>query len=148
GGFGAKIGVYAEYPVIAVAARRLGRPVRWVETRSDSMISMVHGRAQIQDIEIGAKSDGTIVGLRGHIIANVGAYPAIGVALPTFTRNMSAGVYTIPKIDVRVTTAVTNTTTVGAYRGAGRPEAAAMIERAMDMVAGELGLDPVEVRRR
>src|SRR6185295_2196989 len=107
GGFGAKIGVYAEYPVIAVAARRLGRPVRWVETRSDSMISMVHGRAQIQDIEIGARSDGTIVGLRGHIIANVGA-----------------------------------------YRGAGRPEAAALVERSMDMVAAELGLDPIEVRRK
>jgi aerobic carbon-monoxide dehydrogenase large subunit len=148
GGFGAKIGVYAEYPVIAVAARRLGRPVRWVETRSESMISMVHGRAQIQDFEIGVKSDGTIVGLRGHIIGDVGAYPAIGVALPSFTRNMSSGVYAIPKIDVRVSTAVTNTTTVGAYRGAGRPEAASLLERAVDMVAAELGLDPVEVRRR
>ena len=148
GGFGAKIGVYAEYPVIAAAARQLNRPVRWVETRSESMISMVHGRAQIQDFEIGATSDGSIVGLRGHIIANVGAYPAIGVALPTFTRNMSSGVYSIPKIDVRVTTAVTNTTTVGAYRGAGRPEAAALVERAVDMVAAELGLDPVAVRRR
>jgi carbon-monoxide dehydrogenase large subunit len=148
GGFGAKIGVYAEYPVIATAARRLGRPVRWVETRSESMISMVHGRAQIQDFEIGVKADGTIVGLRGHIIGDVGAYPSIGVALPTFTRNMSSGVYVIPKIDVRVTTAVTNTTTVAAYRGAGRPEAAALVERLVDMVAAELDLDPVEVRRR
>jgi carbon-monoxide dehydrogenase large subunit len=148
GGFGAKIGVYAEYVVVAAAARRLARPVRWMETRSESMISMVHGRAQIQDFEIGARSDGTIIGLRGHIIGDVGAYPAIGVALPSFTRNMSSGVYAIPKIDVRVSTAVTNTTTVGAYRGAGRPEAAALVERAMDMVATELGLDPVEVRRR
>jgi carbon-monoxide dehydrogenase large subunit len=148
GGFGAKIGVYAEYAVIAAAARRLNRPVRWVETRSESMISMVHGRAQIQDFEIGVKADGTVVGLRGHIIGDVGAYPAIGVALPSFTRNMSSGVYAIPRIDVRVSTAVTNTTTVGAYRGAGRPEAAALLERAMDMVAAELGLDSVEVRRR
>jgi carbon-monoxide dehydrogenase large subunit len=148
GGFGAKIGLYAEYAVIAAAALRLNRPVRWVETRSESMVSMTHGRAQIQDIEIGAKADGTIVGLRGHVIADVGAYPALAVFLPTLTRMMAAGVYTIPKIDVRASVAVTNTTTVGAYRGAGRPEAAALVERAVDMVAAELGLDPVAVRRK
>jgi carbon-monoxide dehydrogenase large subunit len=148
GGFGAKIGLSAEYAVIAAAARRLGRPVRWVETRSESMVAMTHGRAQIQDIEIGAKADGTIVGLRGHLMADVGAYPALAVFLPTLTRMMSAGVYTIPKIDVRASVAVTNTTTVGAYRGAGRPEAAALVERAVDMVAAELGLDPVAVRRK
>jgi aerobic carbon-monoxide dehydrogenase large subunit len=148
GGFGAKIGLYAEYAVISAAARRLGRPVRWVETRSESMTALTHGRAQIQDIEIGAKSDGTIVGLRGHVIADVGAYPAIGVFLPSLTRMMSSGVYAIPKIDVRVSVALTNTTTIGAYRGAGRPEAAALVERAVDMVAAELGLDPVEVRRK
>jgi len=148
GGFGAKIGLYAEYAVIAAAARRLGRPVRWVETRSESMIAMTHGRAQVQDVEIGARADGTIVGLRAHVIADVGAYPALAVFLPTLTRMMSAGVYTIPKVDVRASVAVTNTTTVGAYRGAGRPEAAAMVERAVDMVAAELGLDPVAVRRK
>ena len=148
GGFGAKIGLYAEYAVIAAAALRLNRPVRWVETRSESMVSMTHGRAQIQDIEIGAKADGTIVGLRGHIIADAGAYPALAVFLPTLTRMMAAGVYTIPKIDVRASVAVTNTTAVGAYRGAGRPEAAALVERAVDMVAAELGLDPVAVRRK
>src|SRR5207248_8807624 len=82
GGFGAKIGLYAEYAVIADADRRLGRPVRWVETRSESMIAMTHGRGQIQDIEIGARADGTIVGLRGHVIADVGAYPALAVFLP------------------------------------------------------------------
>jgi len=148
GGFGAKIGLYAEYAVVAAAARRLGRPVRWVETRSESMTALVHGRGQIQDIEIGARADGTIVGLRGHLIADVGAYPGIGAFLPSLTRMMSAGVYSIPRIDVRASVAVTNTTAVGAYRGAGRPEAAAMIERAVDLVAAELGLDPVEVRRR
>jgi aerobic carbon-monoxide dehydrogenase large subunit len=148
GGFGAKIGLYAEYAVIGAAARRLGRPVRWVETRSESMVAMNHGRAQIQDIEIGARADGTIVGLRAHLIADVGAYPGIGTFLPSLTRMMSAGVYTIPRIDVRATVAVTNTTAVGAYRGAGRPEAAAMVERAVDLVAAELGLDPVEVRRK
>ncbi|HZQ79997.1 MAG TPA: xanthine dehydrogenase family protein molybdopterin-binding subunit [Acidimicrobiia bacterium] len=148
GGFGAKIGLYAEYAVIAAAARRLGRPVRWVETRSESMTALVHGRGQIQDLEIGAKVDGTIVGLRGHVIADVGAYPGIATFLPTLTRMMSSGVYAIPKIDVRCSVAVTNTTAVGAYRGAGRPEAAALIERAVDMVAAELALDPVEVRRK
>ncbi|HET9773065.1 MAG TPA: xanthine dehydrogenase family protein molybdopterin-binding subunit, partial [Acidimicrobiia bacterium] len=148
GGFGAKIGLYAEYAVVAAAALRLGRPVRWVETRSESMVALTHGRGQIQRVEIGARADGTIVGLRGHLIADVGAYPALGVFLPTLTRMMSAGVYTIPKIDVRASVAVTNTTTVGAYRGAGRPEAAALIERAVDMVAAELGLDPVVVRRK
>ncbi len=148
GGFGAKIGLYAEYVVVAAAALRLGRPVRWVETRTESMVALTHGRGQIQHVEIGAKADGTIVGLRGHLIADAGAYPALGVFLPTLTRMMSAGVYTIPKIDVRASVAVTNTTTVGAYRGAGRPEAAALVERAVDMVAAELGLDPVEVRRK
>jgi carbon-monoxide dehydrogenase large subunit len=148
GGFGAKIGLYAEYAVIAAAARRLGRPVRWVETRTESMTSLTHGRAQVQDIEIGARADGTIVGLRGHIIADVGAYPGVGVFLPTLTRMMAAGVYTIPRIDVRASVAVTNTTAIGAYRGAGRPEATALVERAVDMVAAELGLDPVAVRRK
>jgi carbon-monoxide dehydrogenase large subunit len=148
GGFGAKIGLYAEYVVIAAAARRLARAVRWVETRSESMTAMTHGRGQVQHVEVGAKADGTIVGLRGHLIADVGAYPQLAVFLPTLTRMMAAGVYTIPKIDVRASVAVTNTTTVGAYRGAGRPEAAALVERAVDMVAAELGLDPVEVRRK
>jgi carbon-monoxide dehydrogenase large subunit len=148
GGFGAKIPMYAEYAVIAGAARRLGRPVRWVETRSESMMALVHGRAQIQDFEIGVKADGTIVGLRAHVIADAGAYPGIGVFLPSFTRMMSSGVYAIPKVDVWTSAAVTNTTTVGAYRGAGRPEAAALIERAVDMVAAELGFDPVEIRRK
>jgi carbon-monoxide dehydrogenase large subunit len=148
GGFGAKIPLYPEYVVIAVAARRLGRPVRWVESRTESMLGLVHGRDQTQYVEIGAKADGTIVGLRGHIVANAGAYPAIGAVLPSFTRNMSSGVYAIPRIDVRTSAVVTNTTTVGAYRGAGRPEAAALVERAVDMLAAELGLDPVEIRRK
>jgi carbon-monoxide dehydrogenase large subunit len=148
GGFGAKIPIYPEYVVISVAARRLGRPVRWVETRTESMMGLVHGRDQTQHVEIGVKDNGTIVGLRANIIANAGAYPAIGALLPSFTRNMSSGVYAIPKIDVKTTAVVTNTTSVGAYRGAGRPEAAAMIERVVDMVAAELGLDPVDVRRR
>ncbi|HKY75240.1 MAG TPA: xanthine dehydrogenase family protein molybdopterin-binding subunit, partial [Acidimicrobiia bacterium] len=148
GGFGAKVPMYGEYAVVAALAQRLARPVRWLETRSESMIGLVHGRDQVQYMEIGAKADGTIVGLRCRVVANAGAYPGIGAFLPMFTRQMSSGVYAIPKIDVQASTAVTNTVTTGAYRGAGRPEAASMIERAVDMVAAELGLDPVEVRRK
>jgi carbon-monoxide dehydrogenase large subunit len=148
GGFGAKIPFYPEYGIVAAAARRLGRPVRWVETRSESMLGLVHGRGQIHDVEIGARSDGTIVGLRVDLLADAGAYPAIGVFLTNLTRQMACGVYAIPKVDYKIAVAVTNTVTIGAYRGAGRPEAAALIERAVDMVAAELGLDPVDVRRR
>jgi carbon-monoxide dehydrogenase large subunit len=112
------------------------------------MVGLVHGRDQVQHVEIGVTDDGTFVGLRAHLIANAGAYPAIGALLPSFTRNMSSGVYAIPRIDVRTSAVVTNTTTVGAYRGAGRPEAAALVERTVDIVAAELGLDPVEIRRK
>jgi aerobic carbon-monoxide dehydrogenase large subunit len=148
GGFGAKIGLYPEYVVVAEAARRLGRPVRWVENRSESMTAMTHGRAQIQDVEVGARADGTLVALRAHVLADAGAYPSVGAFLPTLTREMACGVYTVPKVDFKATVVATNTTPVAAYRGAGRPEAAALIERSVDLVAAELGLDPVDVRRR
>jgi aerobic carbon-monoxide dehydrogenase large subunit len=148
GGFGAKIGLYPEYVVIAEAARRLGRPVRWIENRSESMTAMTHGRAQIQDVEVGARADGSLVALKARVLADAGAYPGIGTFLPTLTREMACGVYTVPKVDFKATVVATNTTPVAAYRGAGRPEAAALIERAVDLVAAELGLDPVDVRRR
>jgi carbon-monoxide dehydrogenase large subunit len=148
GGFGAKIGLCPEYVVVAEAARRLGRPVRWIEDRSESMTAMTHGRAQIQDVEVGARTDGTLVALRARVVADAGAYPAAAAFLPTLTREMASGVYTVPKVDFKATVVVTNTTPVGAYRGAGRPEAAALVERAVDLVAAELGLDPVDVRRR
>jgi len=147
GGFGAKVLVYPEYLVVARAAQLLRRPVRWFETRSESMVSLWHGRGQVQHVEIGARSDGTLVGLRVDIVADMGAYP-LAAFLPTTTGEMLAGVYRIPKIAYRGRAIVTNATPIGAYRGAGRPEAAACIERAVDLVATELGLDPVEVRRR
>ena len=147
GGFGAKTMVYPEFAVAAVSAKRLGRPVRYNESRSESLLSMTHGRAQIQTVEIGAKHDGIVVGLRVELLADMGAYP-IGAFLPTTTEQMLAGVYRIPRIASRGRSVVTNTTPVSAYRGAGRPEAAALVERAMDLVAAELGMDPVEVRRR
>src|SRR5262249_30877535 len=146
-GFGAKLMTYPEYLVTAAAALRLGRPVRWIENRTESMQSMTHGRAQIQTVELGATSEGKIVGLRADILADMGGYPA-GAFLPTTTEEMLSGVYTIDAIASRGRSVVTNATPVYAYRGAGRPEAAALIERAMDMLADELEMDPVELRRR
>jgi carbon-monoxide dehydrogenase large subunit len=148
GGFGAKVGTYPEQFVCAAVAMRLQRPVRYVETRSENMVSMTHGRAQVQEVQVAARSDGTITGLKLRVIADLGAYPQGGTFLPSLTRMMSSGVYAIPHIDVEALCVVTNTTPIDAYRGAGRPEAAAMIERAVDLVADELGLDRVEVRRR
>lgn len=148
GGFGAKPGAVPEQVVIAAIARRLDRPVRFVETRSENLMAMTHGRAQVQDVEIGATRDGVVVGLRVRAIQDAGAYPAVAAFLVMLTRQMASGVYRIPKIEFSSVTVATNTTPIGAYRGAGRPEATALIERAMDMVAAELGLDPVDVRRK
>jgi carbon-monoxide dehydrogenase large subunit len=147
GGFGAKLQVYPEHLVIAACARKLGRPVRWSESRSESMVALTHGRAQVHHFEIGARKDGTIVGLRVEILADMGAYP-VGAFLPVTTQEMLSGVYAIPVIASRGFAVVTNATPVAPYRGAGRPEATAVIERAIDMVAAELKLDPVQVRRR
>lgn len=147
GAFGAKMQVYAEYHAVAAIAARLGRPVRWKETRSESMLSLTHGRAQVQTVELGAKRDGTLVGLRADILADMGAYP-IGAFVPGTTQEMLSGVYRIPRIESSGRSVVTNTTPVAPYRGAGRPEATALVERAMDVLARELGMDGVELRRR
>jgi carbon-monoxide dehydrogenase large subunit len=147
GGFGAKLQVYPEYLVVAVVAAKLGRPVRWIESRSEGLVALTHGRAQVQHVEIGARRDGTLIGLRADLIADMGAYP-IGAFLPNTTHEMLAGVYTLPRIASRGRSVVTNATPVAPYRGAGRPEATALIERAVDLVAAELGMDPIEVRRR
>jgi carbon-monoxide dehydrogenase large subunit len=148
GGFGAKAGARSELIVVAAAARKLGRPVKWIETRSENMVGMTHGRGQVQQVELGATRDGRLVGLRARVVADIGAYPGIAMILPFLTGQMSSGVYAIPAIDYEAHCVVTNTTPLGAYRGAGRPEAAAMIERAMDMLAVELGIDPADLRRR
>jgi carbon-monoxide dehydrogenase large subunit len=147
GGFGAKLTVYPEFQVVAKVAQILGRPVRWSETRSGSMVAMTHGRAQVQHVELGARRDGTLVGMRVDLIGDMGAYP-IGAYLPTTTAEMLAGVYRWDAIAYRGRSVVTNTTPVSAYRGAGRPEAAALVERALDLLAGELGMDPVALRRK
>jgi carbon-monoxide dehydrogenase large subunit len=148
GGFGARIATYPEQVVAAALARKLNAPVRYVESRWETMVSMQHGRAQVQDVEIGAKRDGTVTGLKVRVIADCGAYPGDALFMPTLTGMMSSGVYKIPKIDYSFRAVVTNTTPIGAYRGAGRPEATALVERAMDMLAHELGMDPADVRRK
>jgi carbon-monoxide dehydrogenase large subunit len=147
GGFGAKLQIYPEFRVVAAVAAKLGRPVKWIETRSESMVGLTHGRAQVQLVEIGARRDGTIVGVRADVIADMGAYP-IAAFLPTTTQEMLTGVYAIRDVACRGRAVVTNATPIGPYRGAGRPEATALIERAIDLVAAELEMDPVEVRRR
>ncbi|MGH3343627.1 MAG: xanthine dehydrogenase family protein molybdopterin-binding subunit [Carbonactinosporaceae bacterium] len=148
GGFGAKSGVDPEPVLLGWLARRLGRPLRWVESRSESMVAMTHGRAQRQTVTIGGGRDGTVRAYRLEAVQDCGAYPRIGAFLPFLTGLMAPGVYTIGKVEFAATCVVTNTTPTAAYRGAGRPEATAAIERAMDLFAAEIGMDPAEVRRR
>ena len=150
GGFGSKggYGCQPEDVVIAWAARRLGRPVRWVETRSESMLAMGHGRASIHRVRIGGGRDGTVLAYEVSAIQDSGAYPAMGTFITTNLRNSGTGVYDIPTARVSGRSVVTNTSSTMALRGAGRPEASCDIERAMDRYAAIIGLDPLEVRRR
>ena len=133
---------------MAWLARRLSRPVRWVETRSESMLGLGHGRGQIQDVTIGGSRDGTVSAYRLEVIQDAGAYPSLGAFLPFLTRIMLTGTYAIERAEFSSRSVVTNTTPMVAYRGAGRPEATAAIERAVDLFAVEIGMDPAEVRRR
>ena len=148
GGFGAKIGIHPEEIFLAWVARRLERPIRWVESRTESMLNLGHGRAQVQTVTIGGSRDGTIEAYRLEVLGDSGAYPRFGAMLPYLTRMMASGVYRIPKVECNTRSVVTNTTPTTAYRGAGRPEAAAAIERAVDLLAVEIGMDPAELRRR
>ena len=149
GGFGAKSGVHGEELMLGGLAAALQRPMRWTETRSESMQSLEHGRAQHHEITIGGTRDGDVQAYRLKIVQDAGAYPGFASIIPVLmTRTMAPSVYDIPKVECVTKSVVTNTTPVAAYRGAGRPEAVAAIERAMDLFALETGLDPVEVRRR
>ena len=148
GGFGPKAAVYVEYLVTAAAARKLNQPVKWAETRGEDMVSLVHGRDYVMTAKLGVKNDGTITGLEGDVTAAAGAYPAIGAILPMLTQMMSVGVYDIDKVKFVTRTVITNNTTVGAYRGAGRPEATQLIERVIDIAAAKIGMDPAEIRRK
>lgn len=148
GGFGAKMGADVEHALVVWLARHLGRPVRWVETRSENLLAMTHGRGQVQTVTIGGTRDGIVLAYRLDVIQDCGAHARFGALLPGLTAMMAPGVYDIPRVQTRTRSVVTNTTPVGAYRGAGRPEATAAIERAIDLFAAELGLDPADVRRR
>jgi aerobic carbon-monoxide dehydrogenase large subunit len=148
GGFGARIPAYPEQIAVAAVALRLGRAVRYVESRWETMIAMQHGRAQVQEVELGARRDGTLVGIKVRVVADGGAYPGDAVIMPFLTGQMASGVYRVPRVDYSFRCVATNTTPIGAYRGAGRPEATALIERAMDQLAAKLELDPAELRRR
>jgi carbon-monoxide dehydrogenase large subunit len=148
GAFGAKFGADVEQVMVAVAARHVGRPATWVETRSENMVGMTHGRAQVHTVTIGGDRNGKVKAYRLEVLQDCGAYPRVGGILPTLTVLMAPGVYDIERLETSFASVVTNTTPVGAYRGAGRPEATAAIERAFDLFAAEIGMDPAEVRKR
>ena len=150
GGFGSKIPHYPEDSIAVFASKKTGRPVKWTETRSENYQATIHGRDHIQEVEMAAKKDGTIVGLRAKVWANLGAYlSTASTGIPTILHGlMLSGVYAIPNIHEDVYGVFTNTTPVDAYRGAGRPEATFLIERLVDLLAGKLAMDPAELRRK
>jgi aerobic carbon-monoxide dehydrogenase large subunit len=148
GGFGAKFGVDPEAVLTCWIAQQLGRPARWSETRMENLVGMTHGRAQQHKVTIGGMKDGTVLAYRIEILQDCGAYPRIGAFLPSLTILMTPGPYNIPRAESWASAVVTNTTPIGAYRGAGRPEAAAAIDRAIDLFATAAGVDPAEVRRK
>jgi carbon-monoxide dehydrogenase large subunit len=147
GGFGAKAAPAVELLMLGQLSRRIGRPVKWAETRTENMTAMGHGRAQIQRATIGGTRDGRVTHYELEVIQDAGGYPGMGAVLPWMTRMMTSGVYDIANVQFYGRSVVTTTTPLVAYRGAGRPEAAAAIERMMDRFAAEIGMDPAEVRR-
>lgn len=149
GGFGSKLNVYGEEAILGWVAKQLGRPVKWIESRRENIQATIHGRGQTGYIEIGFKNDGTLTGLRYNVFADMGAYfQLLTPAIPTLTGLMLSGCYKIPAIQINITGVFTNKMATDAYRGAGRPEATYVVERALDLVAAELGKDVVEVRRK
>jgi carbon-monoxide dehydrogenase large subunit len=149
GGFGSKGGCLGEEIAVAEAARRLGRPVKWIEERSENCAVTWHGRGQLQEVELAAKRDGTVLAVRSRILADMGGHLEPYTALiPGITPDLQTGCYRIPASQSSLLAVYTNATPTGPYRGAGRPEAAFLIERMMDRLAGELGIDPVELRLR
>jgi len=148
GGFGGKNGAYPEDMVTAAVARAVDRPVRWTETRSESMLALAHARSLVYWLKMGGTRDGRVTAYQMHLIQDGGAYANIGCVLPMFTRIMGLGVYDIERFDFESNSVVTNTSPIGAYRGAGRPEATTPLERLLDVYAMEIGMDPAEVRRK
>ena len=150
GGFGPKMHIYQEEAVCTLASIRLGRPVKWTETRSENVCNTTHGRDHEMQIDVAYDEEGKLLGLKVESLANIGAYmSSMGSGIPTVNVGLFVmGVYDIPSVEVDIKCLYTNTPPVDAYRGAGRPEASYAIERTIDRVAHELGLDPAEVRRR
>ena len=148
GGFGTKNANYVEDFVVARLTCRLERPVRWAETRSECMLGLSHARAISYAARLGGTRDGDITAYSVDAVQDSGGYPMIGALLPMFVRMVASGVYDIGKVSVNTNSVTTNTVPVGAYRGAGRPEATLAIERMMDVYAAEIGMDPAELRRR
>jgi carbon-monoxide dehydrogenase large subunit len=149
GGFGAKINIYGEEYVASVVSKKLGVPIKWIEDRSEAFVATTHGRDIIGYIDIAARKDGKVLGLKMRLIADIGAYNMLlTAAIPTLTMLMANGTYDIPAIRTTLTEVFTNKTPTDAYRGAGRPEATYFVERAMDMLARELNMDPAELRRK
>ena len=150
GGFGSKIPVYADEMIAAFCAMKLNRPVKWTETRSENFLATIHGRDHVEKVEMAASRDGKITGVRSVVHAGMGAYLSTAApGVPTILHGlMYSGPYTLDATRADIYGVFTNTTPVDAYRGAGRPEATFLLERLMDLAAAELGLDPVEIRRR
>ena len=149
GGFGSKGGCLGEEIAVAEAARRLGRPVKWIEDRSENCAVTWHGRGQLQEVELAARRDGTVLAVRSRILADMGGrLEPFSALIPGVTPDLQTGCYRIPASQSSLLAVYTNTTPTGPYRGAGRPEAAFLIERMMDRLAGELGIDPIELRLR
>src|SRR5690349_11751734 len=149
GGFGSKLNVYAEEALLGWISMQLAKPVKWIETRRENIQATIHGRGQVGDIEVAFKNDGTLTGLRYSVFADLGAYhQLLTPAIPTLTGLMLSGAYKIPAIQMNITACFTNKVATDAYRGAGRPEATYIVERGLDLVAADLGMDPAEVRRK
>lgn len=149
GGFGAKINIYAEEYVVAGLSKRFGLPLKWTEDRSEAFLATTHGRDILGYIDIAATRDGKVLGMKLRLIADIGAYNMLlTAAIPTLTMMMANATYDIPAIRTTLTEVFTNKTPTDAYRGAGRPEATYFVERGMDMLARELGMDPAELRRK
>ena len=149
GGFGGKLQVIPEEMLAVLVARRMGKPVKWTETRSECMVATHHGRAQIQDVTIAARKDGTVTALKVELMADMGAYlRIITPGTPLLGAFMYGGIYKFPAYHFACTNVFTTKTPTDAYRGAGRPEATFAIERIMDELAVELGVDPMQLRER
>jgi aerobic carbon-monoxide dehydrogenase large subunit len=149
GGFGTKLQMYGEETLMAFCSRKVGHPVKWIETRTENMVATHHGRDQIDYVRVAARKDGTILGLHARIIADLGAYQMLLTPfIPSFGAFVMSGCYKIPAVQTDIVGVMTNKTPTDAIRGAGRPEATHLIEIMMDQLAAELGIDPVDIRHR